>query len=132
MIDGLKLAMTGEEVLLSLNERIERYRSRIQFKQDEIDGKVDPPPGPHWEVPAETVEEEILQHRHGMHILMMIRDHILQGETYLISRRDMEFAELFPDPPGPAAELDPTKGIRWVARSVYADEDRRATPSPVD
>ena len=44
----------------------------------------------------------------------------------------MAFAELFADPPGPAPELDPTKEIRWVARSVYADADRRATPLPVD
>lgn len=125
MIDGLKLAMTGEEVLLSLNERIGRYRSLIQFRQDEIDGKVEPSPGPRCEVPAETIEEEILQHRHRMHILMMIRDHILRGETYLISRRDMEFAELFPDPPGPLADLDPTKEIRWIARSIYALEGQR-------
>ena len=59
MIDGLKLAITGEELILALGERIERYRSTIQYKRDQIDGKAEPPKEPYWEVPAETVEDEI-------------------------------------------------------------------------
>ena len=58
MMDGLKLAITGEELILGLNERIERYRSTIQFKRDQISGKVEPPKELYWEVPAGTVEPD--------------------------------------------------------------------------
>jgi hypothetical protein len=116
MINGLKLAMCGEEIILALDERIEHYRSSIQFKRDEIAGTVERPQGLYSEVPAETVEEEILIEQHRMHMLMMIRGHILEGQTYLIGRKDLEFAELLPQPPGPGPELDLSNGIRWVAR----------------
>lgn len=118
MINGLKLAMTGEEIIAGLNERIEHYRSTIQFKRDEIEGKVERPDGIYSEVPAETVEEEILIEQHRMHTLMMIRGHILQDQIYLVGKRDLEFAELLPLPPGPGPELDLTKGIRWIAHSI--------------
>ena len=132
MIDGLKLAMTGEELILALNERIERYRSTIQFKRDQIEGKAEPPKEPYWEVLAETVEDEIRQHQHRIHVLMMIRDHILTGETYLIGRRDLAFAELMPDPPEPSTEWDPSKPLRWVPRSVESDLRTSVVGSPGD
>ena len=133
MIDGLKLAITGEELILALNERIERYRSTIQFRRDQISGKVEPPKEPdYWEVPAETVEDEIRQHQHRIHVLMMIRDHILTGETYLIGRRDLAFAELMPDPPEPGPDWDPSKPLRWVPRSVESEQRARVLGSPGD
>jgi hypothetical protein len=118
MINGLRLAMSGDEIILALNERIEQYRSSIRFKRDEIEGKVERPQGMAWEVPAEAVEEEILIEQHRMHTLMMIREHILEGQTYLIDRRDLAFAELLPQPPGAGPDLDPSKEMRWVARPV--------------
>jgi hypothetical protein len=132
MIDGLKLAITGEELILALNERIERHRSTIQFKRDQISGKIEPPKEPYWDVPAETVEDEIRQHQHRIHVLMMIRDHILTGETYLVGRRDLAFAELMPDPPEPVPEWDPSKPLRWVPRSVESDHGTRVLGSPGD
>ena len=67
----------------------------------------------YWEVPAENSEDEIRQHEHRIHVLTMIRGHILTGETYLVGRRDLVFAALLPDPQEPV-EWDPTKKIRWV------------------
>ena len=132
MIDGLKLAITGEELILALNERIERYRSTIQFKRDQIEGKAETPREPYWEVPAETVEDEIRQDEHRMHVLMTIRDHILTGETYLLGREDLAFAEFMPDRPGPGPGWDPSKPIRWVPRSVESDHGRFVSQSPGD
>ena len=79
------------------------------------------PREPYWEVPAETVEDEIRQYEHRIHVLMTIRDHILTGETYLLGRRDLAFAEFMPDPPASGPECDPSKPIRWVPRSVESD-----------
>ena len=85
---------------------------------------------PYWEVPAETVEDEI-RHEHRIHILMTIRDHILTGETYLVGRRDLAFAEFMPDPPEPGPEWNPSKPLRWVPRSVESDQ-RSCVGSPGD
>jgi hypothetical protein len=132
MIDGLKLAITGEELILALGERIDRYRATIQLKRDQIDGKAELPKEPYWEVPAETVEDEIRHHEHRIHVLMTIRDDILTGETYLVGRRDLVFAEFMPDPPEPSAEWDPSKPLRWVPRSVETDCRRFVSGSPGD
>jgi hypothetical protein len=38
MIQGPKLAFTGQEIIRAINERIARLEASIQFKRDEIDG----------------------------------------------------------------------------------------------
>jgi hypothetical protein len=125
MIDGLKLTMSGREVIEWLNEAIERYHAKIRYNRDEIDGKVETPRNGSWaEVPAENVEDEIRQRAHRIRILTIIRDHILPTETYLIGKQDLAFGELLPEPPPPGPELDMSKEIRWVARPF---EFERAT-----
>lgn len=119
MIDGLKLAMSGDEVISLLNERIERIRAIIGIKLDAIAG-IGPPPRTDYvtQVPAEVVEEEIRQHEHRIRVLTIVRDHVLRGETYLIGRKDLEFAELLPEPPPAQSDTDFPREIRWVTHPV--------------
>jgi hypothetical protein len=119
MINGLKLAMSGDEVISLLNARIERMRAVVAIKQDAMAGNA-PPPRTAFvcQVPAETVQEEILQHEHRIRVLTIVRDHILPREVYLIGQKDLEFGELLPDPPPAPFHTDCPETIRWVNHPV--------------
>lgn len=88
MIDGLKLAMSGDEVISLLEARIECLRAVIGIKRDAIAGS-GPPPRTDYvcQVPADVVEEEISQHEHRVRVLTIIRDHMRRGKTYLIGTK---------------------------------------------
>jgi hypothetical protein len=119
MIDGLKLAMSGEKLISLLDARIDRIHEIIRIKRDAIAG-LGPPSRREYisQVPAEVVEEEILQHEHRIRVVTIVRDHILRGETYLIGERDLAFGELLPDPPVmPETEFD-VENLRWVEHPV--------------
>ena len=133
MIDGLKLAMSGDEVISLLDERIGRIRAVIGIKRDAIAGN-GPPPRTEYisQVPAEVVEDEILQHEHRIRVLAIVRDHVLRGETYLIGRKDLEFGELLPDPPTTPLDPDWHEKIRWVTHPVDVSAALRGTCSPGD
>ena len=132
MIDGLKLAMSGDELISLLNHRIDRIRAIIRIKQDAIAGNA-PLPRTNYvvQVPAETVEEEILQHEHRIQVLTIVRDHILRGEIYLIGKRDLEFGELLPDPP-PEPDSTFPEHIRWVNHPVDVSAALRGPGCPGD
>ena len=118
MIDGLKLAMSGDEVITLLNDRMDRIRAIIGIKRDAIAGNAPPPRTDYVvQVPAETVEQEIRQHEHRIQVLTIVRNHILRGEIYLIGKKDLEFGELLPDPP-PEPESTFPEHIRWVTHPV--------------
>lgn len=131
MIDGLKLAMSGDEVTLLLNERIERIRTIIGIKRDAIAGN-EPPPRTDYvsQVPAEVVEDEIRQHEHRIRVLTIVRDHVLRDETYLIGQKDLEFAELLPEPPPPQPDTECPEKIRWVTHPVDVSAALRGTCCP--
>ena len=132
MIDGLKLAMRGDEVTALLDERIERLRAIIGIKLDAIAGNAPPPRTDYvTQVPAEVVEDEIRQHDHRIRVLTMVRDHILGGETYLIGRKDLEFADLLPEPPPTQPDAVPEE-IRWVVHPVDVSAARRGACCPGD
>ena len=131
MIDGLKLAMSGEEVISLLNDRIDRIRTIIGIKQDAMAGKAPPPRTEYvWQVPAETVEQEIRQHQHRIQVLTMVRDHILHRETYLIGKQDLEFGELPDQPPEPDTRFP--EHIRWVTHPVDVSAALRGSRCPGD
>jgi hypothetical protein len=115
MIDGLKLAMSGDEVSSLLDGRIERIRAIIGIKRDAIAGN-GPAPRTDYvsQVPAEVVEDEIRQHQYRICVLTIVRDHVLRGETYLIGQKDIEFGELLPDPPAAPHDSELSERIRWV------------------
>ena len=132
MIDGLKLAMRGDEVTALLNERIERLRAIIGIKLDAIAGNAPPPRTDYvTQVPAEVVDDEIRQHEHRIRVLTMVRDHILGGETYLIGRKDLEFADLLPEPPSTRPDSVPEE-IRWVTHPVDVSAAMRGAGCPGD
>ena len=101
MINGLKLAMSGDEVISLLNARIERIRAVIGIKLDAIAGDERPP-----------------RTDYVCRVLPIIRDHLLRGETYLIGQKDLEFGELLPDPPAAPSDTDLSERIRWVTHPV--------------
>ena len=132
MIDGLKLAMSGDEVISRLTDRMDRIRAIIGTKRD---ATADNAPAPRTDyvvqVPAETVEEEIRQHEHRIQVLTIVRDHILRGEIYLIGKKDLEFGELLPDPP-PEPESSFSEHIRWVTHPVDVSAARGGSGCPGD
>lgn len=133
MIDGLKLAMSGDEVISLLDERIERIRAIIGIKLDAIAGN-EPPPRTDYvsQVPAEVVEDEIRQHEHRIRVLTIVREHVVREETYLIGQKDLKFAELLPEPP-PAHPYSEFPGeIRWVTHPVDVSAAVRGTCCPGD
>lgn len=69
MIQGLKLAFTGQEIIRAIDERIAGLQASIQFKHDEIDGKVEHTGEVQWQVPV-------------VQTLTMYRERIVLAETY--------------------------------------------------
>jgi len=118
MIHGLKSAFKGEEIIRSLDARMDAMRAEIEFKREEIAGTVPPSGDCVWQEPAENVEGEIQEIEHRIRILTLIRDRLLPGETYLLGRRDLRRAGLLPDPPEPLPDLVPGQEIRWVTRAT--------------
>src|SRR3954463_11119157 len=80
LIDGLKLAMDGEEIILALDARIAARKTMFDRMRQTA--------GSRW-----YEEPEIIVVEKRMRTLEMIRDHIWEGHTYLLGRKDLEFAE---------------------------------------
>lgn len=120
VIDGLKLTMTGEEVIELLDRAIARREERIRCARAEIDGKVELPESPYVQLPAEVVEDEIYEHEHRIAMLTMIREHIVPLEVYLLGRRDLRFGEMWPLRQYAESMLDPAH-VRWVTRPIDRD-----------
>ena len=119
MIHGLKVAFTGDEIIRSLDDRIESHRAAIQFKRDEIDGKVEITTEYQLQEPVEAVENEIRDLEHRIRILTMFRERVLPGETYLLGRRALKRTGLMPRPEARAIEdWDSEKPVRGVTRAV--------------
>ena len=118
MIHGLKSAFKGEEIIRSLDARMNSMRAEIEFKREEIAGTVQPSGDCVWQEPAENVEDEIQQIEHSIRTLTLIRDRLLPGATYLLGRKDLREAGLLPEPPEPLPDLVPGEQIRWVTRGT--------------
>jgi hypothetical protein len=120
VIDGLKLTMTGEEVIELLDRAIARREERIRCARAEMDGKVELPQTPYVQLPAEMVEDEIFEHRHRIAMLTMIREHIVPLEVYLLGRRDLRFGEMWPVRQYAKSMLD-AANLQWVTRPIDCD-----------
>lgn len=118
MIHGLKLAFTGHEIIRAIDERMADLAASIQFKRDEIDGKIEPEGDLQWQEPVETVQEEIRLLQHRIDVLTMYRDRIVSAETYLLGRRALKWANLMPPEPPAISDCDEPSEIRWVTRST--------------
>jgi hypothetical protein len=94
MIDGLKLTMTGEQLVAKLNERIEHYeesardhRRMLEDVQSEEEQRVR-----HY-----ALETEVTRNERRIEALTLIRDHIVLDEVYRLGEYDLKFADLLPD-----------------------------------
>lgn len=101
MIDGLKLTMPGDVLKAKLANRIrqieavvERYRADL--KMDPKDQTEDHPC-----LPEHILENEIDERLKRIAALTLIYDHVSSGETYLLDKADLQFAEMLPPPPEP-------------------------------
>ena len=103
MIHGLKLAFTGQEIIHAIDERLADHVATVQFRRDEIDGKIEPEGDLEWQEPVETVEEEIRVLQHRIDVLTMYRERIEPAETSLLGRRGMTLANLMPREPAPVS-----------------------------
>jgi hypothetical protein len=118
MIQGLKLAFTGQEIILAIDGRIAVDAASIQFKRDEIDGKIEPKGDVKWREPVEIVQQEIRFLQHRIDVLTMYRDRVVPGETYLLGRRALKWTNLMPPEPRAISDSDEESEIRWVTRSA--------------
>lgn len=101
MIDGLKLTMPGDVLKAKVANRIrqieaavERYRADL--KMDPKDQTEDHPC-----LPEHILEDEIDERLDRIAALTLIYDHVSSGETYLLDKSDLQFAEILPPPPEP-------------------------------
>lgn len=112
MIDGLKLAFTGEELRRLLDKRIRQHeqladrwtREQARTADDETD---DAPV-----LPSHMCENESERHLWRSRVLAFIRDHIEAGETYRLDSSALEFGEFLPAMP------------EWLTQQKY--EERTA------
>lgn len=101
MIDGLKLTMTGEQLIARLDER-------IRFHE------------------ASTAREE--SRRARVAALTLIRDHVVGDEVYRLGEYDLRFADLLPEEEWldcgcldrwrHEEEEQPTKGLRALGAAT--------------
>ena len=119
MIEGLKLPFTGHEIIRAIDEQIARHEASIQFKRDEIDGKIEHKKEVQWQLPVEAVLQEIAIVQHRIDVLTMYRERIDPGETYLLGRRALKRANLLPPEPSMVPEFaEEETETRWVTRSA--------------
>ena len=95
LIKGLKLAMEGEETILALDARIDEHNATLE--------RLRLAAGPRWNEHPDVIAVE-----NRVRTLETIRDHIWEGHTYLLGRKDLEFAELLPEPGGPEPQMSGT------------------------
>lgn len=95
MIEGLKIRMTSEELAEKLTERIVWHEATAREYDKELRT-----PGRVREIddmPEQMIAHEMRDHRARVGILTLVRDHLLPGEIYLLTERDLEFADLVPE-----------------------------------
>src|SRR5688572_2858758 len=73
MINGLRLAMSGAEMIAAISDRIERHRATIQQKREEIERGQKSADGTHCPLCEGSLEEDIASYEHRIETLMLIR-----------------------------------------------------------
>ena len=101
MIDGLKLTMPGDALKAKLANRIRKHETALEKYRADL--KMDPKDqtDEHPWLPEHILESMIDERTDRIAALTLIYDHIASGETYLLDKADLQFAELLPPPPEP-------------------------------
>jgi hypothetical protein len=98
MIDGLRLAFSGEELSRMLSERADHHRGIAARWQARLDG-TRPEGEDDVRLPAHVCEFEVSLHEWRARVLDFLCRHVDAGETYRLAPPDLEFAELLPSVP---------------------------------
>ena len=112
MIDGLKLTMTGGQLLSNLAERIRWHQTEMDRMVEQRQAHRSLVEGPYLD---RLLEDEISRARRRIDILTFIRDYIIADEVYRLGEFDLRFADLLPEDDGWDAE---TFGIARAAPAL--------------
>lgn len=93
MIDGLKLTMSGGELRELLEARIGWHRGRALDYARELQ-RQDEDESVEIRLPEHIVEHMRDEHESRADTLALIRDHLIEGELYLLGQEDLIFAEM--------------------------------------
>lgn len=101
MIDGLKLTMPGDVLKARVAGRIRLHESAVERYRADL--KMDPKDQSDERplLPDHILESMIDERLDRIAALTLIRDHVVSGETYLLDKSDLQFAEMLPPPPEP-------------------------------
>lgn len=101
MIDGLKLTMPGDVLKAKVANRIRQIEAAVERYRADL--KMDPKDqtDDHPCLPEHILKDEIDERLDRIAALTLIYDHVSSGETYLLDKSDLQFAEILPPPPEP-------------------------------
>lgn len=97
MIDGLKLTFSGAELRRRLDEKIRWHEER----REEFARAIMPSEAADamaGQLPGHVIEHMRDEHDSRAAVLTLIRDHVLEGETYRLGEGDLVLAEMIPRP----------------------------------
>jgi hypothetical protein len=129
MIDGLKVTLTGDELLRRLDERITAHRASAEHWDREAARTADDQNPDVVLLPTHICENEAERHEWRAEVLEFVREHLDQSETYRLGEADLEFAELLPPEPEPAWFGD---GDTHVTDAESAVDEAPITASAVE
>jgi hypothetical protein len=94
VIEGLKLTMTGQQLIAKLDDRIEWHNDHIIDYRKHLKTAV---PTDECPLPESVLEGEIDRSSNQVRILNLIRNHIVPDEIYRLGEFDLRFADLLPE-----------------------------------
>lgn len=94
MIDGLKIDVTAEELEGHLRERSEYHAGRsVAYKSQAVGvqeiQEEDGGPASYSNSPSRSLSESAENHRKKSAYYLFLADHIVRGETYRLTERDL-------------------------------------------
>ena len=99
MIDGLKVALTGEQIRKLIEQRAAEHRRLVTRWEREASRTSEEQTEDAPLLPQHLCESEIERHKWRADFLTFLHDHLDPAEVYRLSEMDLEFAELLPSPP---------------------------------
>jgi hypothetical protein len=96
MIEGLRIEMTGEDLVRKIGERIMDHERQsadweLRVKAEDLTGKADP------DTPRHMLEHQRDEHLEQAEFLTLLRDHLVRAEVYRLNADDLRMADLLPD-----------------------------------
>jgi hypothetical protein len=108
IVQGIKLQVTGRELVVRLGERIKWHRERgdaliVQMKrlqevEREAAGELVTMLG-RYESPRTLLEKRLREHQERASFLMFLRDHVNVADTYRLDSTDLRMTEILPNQP---------------------------------